>query len=168
MKKTVVSVLTTATVLMLLVFAAPGFAKGPVELKNALEIDGLGNLNGASALMLNGKPFGIGDRVEAGLLHNASNRPVVLAFSNDRVITLASGQSTSITADAAATQECRCKCGSATITLPAADAAACKAHNGERCENPSGTFRTLSECGLTWVTAVEPVDPIDVPEPGVQ
>jgi hypothetical protein len=145
-----------------LLVAVPASAgPGRVTLINALEFDELGNTLGGSALSLNGRPFAIGDRVEAGVLTNTSSRPVILAFSNGRLLQLEAGAAEVVDAAAAPVQQCICYCGGEIFAaFPDTTEAACQKHNGEKCLKADGKTRsTLANCALTWVSSsATPVD----------
>lgn len=169
------AILTLLTGLLLICAGSPALAEkpGPI-LVNALELDSVGNSFSGSELRLNGRPYLIGQAIEAGFLQNASVRPAVLAFSNGQVMNLAPGETVMLEPAAGPVVKCICRCGTGSDprdTFPFSDTtqAACEAHNGQACVRGSDNVTsTLRGCTLAWVNEApaDPTEPAEPAEPG--
>jgi hypothetical protein len=152
------------TLLALVLALSPAFAVDRVDrginLVNAMEIDRAGNTFGGTSLTNNGRPLAIGSHFEPGFLQNTGSRPVVLAFSNGKVLKLEAGEAALVDATATPVLQCVCFCGTDIFTFTDTTQAACTAHNGQRCLKKDGTAGWLGGCGMTWVQSTD-----SAPEP---
>lgn len=144
------AVLGALALVLALCAALPAQAES-FEVINAFEVDGTGSVVNGFDLKVDGKSTVIGDKLSLGtILDNDGDNALVITFSTGDVGVIAAGSSRILVADQR--RECRCNCGGDRFTYPPTTQSACQALDGQTCENPPGTVRRLSDCGLTWVS----------------